>query len=663
MKINTRIKSRDIELTGLFGEFEIADKDIIIKFFCTNANSRKSGSNECEFLEELKPMRERVDASNLSDMEALMQRDLNDFRVANNLIPYILGENSDVSFFPSILAVIMPKNYLNGLKSEYPFPIDTTSTIINYNDYWSVEYFKNEDNQPMNIGKFTFNKSESNIIVIDGQHRANAFRYSSGVAGSASSIYDAFYASIDKNLSKEKIKNADLPVTLIWFENKINSGLIDPKIISRKLFVDVNNNAKKINRSRSILLNEREVSCISTRVFYSAIAERGFDINQFSLIHSGFDVDSDLKNNFGHPLTLTTPEIIEYILSWLLLGSKSYESLNTYKVARQRDFSNVAKFQMLTGFNNIVKNTTSEDDSNSYCIEKADELNDYTTKFKNLFLSPLLEIYSDFNIYKVFASLSKEYEEDFFSSTGVEQQSVWNKAYKGGEGLYYSISSNISKPNSMLLTYKTALNQVDDKIKELKLIKLKKKKEIEAKPFFEAITSKAFQVAVVIAFETFYSQQSKPRKFKSRNDAVQTYIELLNEVSIERWLFIFTEFKQHLTELKNLDPTSWPAYHKLILFLIQDSVFQSYNTLNWGGSPYAKVIKGKIDNYFSALKLDNPGLVFSEPSDISPIKVKEWKKNIKSLMKKIITGIGKEDIKGIDYDKKIDGFIFELFAK
>jgi hypothetical protein len=663
MKINTRIKTRAIELTGLFGEFELADKDIIIKYFCTNANSRQSGSNECEFLEELKPMRERVDASNLSDMDALMQRDLNDYRVANNLIPYILGENSEVSFFPSILAVILPKDYLNGLTCEYPFPLDSTSSVINYNNFWTVEYFNNEDEQPMNVGKFTFNKSESNIIVIDGQHRANAFRYASGVIGGANSIYDAFYASIDKKSSKEKIKNADLPVTLIWFENKKNSGLIDPRIISRKLFVDVNNNAKKINRSRSILLNEREVSCVSTRVFYSAIAERGFDINQFSLIHSGFDVDSDLKNNFGHPLTLTTPEIVEYLLSWLLLGSRLYENLNTYKVARQRDFGNVAKFQNLTGFNNIVKNTTSEDDSNSYCIANAAELNDYKTIFKELFLNTLLLIYSDFNIYKVFASLSKGYEEDYFSSTGVEQQAVWNKAYKGGEGLYYSISSNITKPNSMLLTYKTALNQVDEKIKELKLIKLGLKKEDEVKPFFEAVTSKAFQVAVVIAFETFYSQQAKKRKFKSRNEAVQTYVDLLNEVSIDKWHFIFTEFKQHLTELKNLDPTSWPAYHKLILFLIQDDVYQSYNLSNWESSPYGKVVKYKIESAVNIYKQDNIDLIILNISDIPVAKIKDWKKHINSLMKKLITGIGKKDILGIVYNKKIDNFIIELLAK
>lgn len=663
MKINTRVKTRDIELTGLFGEFELADKEIVIKFFCTNANSRHSGSNESEFLEELKPMRERVDASNLSDMEALMQRDLNDFRVANNLIPYILGENSAVSFFPSILAVIMPKDYLNDTKAEYPFPDDSEGSIINYNNLWSVQFFKNADEQPMNIGKFTFNKSESNIIVIDGQHRANAFRYASGVANGTPSIYDAFYASIDKNSTKEKIKNADLPVTLIWFENKVNKGIIDPRIISRKLFVDVNNNAKKINKSRSILLNETDITCISTRVFYSCIAERGFNVENFSLIHSGFDVDSDLKNSLGHPLTLTNPEIIEYILSWVLLGSRNYEKLNFYKVTKQRDFTNIAKFQEITKFNDIVKNSASEEDSNSYCLSNTSQLSDYILIFKELFQQSLLSIYSNLNVYKIFSSLSKKYEEEVYGTTGVEQQAIWNKAFKGGEGLYYSISMVINNPNDMLKTYKTALNEVDKKIKKLKIQHLGVKNENEIKPFFDAVTSKAFQVGVIMAFESFFSNQGKIRNLSSREDAVSIYIDLINGVSIKQWVYIFSEFKQHLSELKDTDPKSWPAYHKLILFLIQDNIFQSYNSTNWSDSPYGKVVKNKIEYSLNVYIQDNPQSIISTITDIPDAKIKGWKKEVKSLMRKLIKGIGKNDISGVKYDKKVDDYIIELLKK
>lgn len=216
-------------------------------------------------------------------------------------------------------------------------------------------------------------------------------------------------------------------------------------------------------------MNEIDISCISTRVFYSAIAERGFNVDNFSLLHSGFDVDSDLKNSLGHPLTLTTPEIIEYILSWVLLGSKNYETLSIYKVSKQHDFKNIAKFQSITGFYNIERNSTSEEDSNSYCISNTSELGDYKSIFKGLFLQPLLNIYSNLNVYKIFSSLSHNYQENVYPTTGIEQQAIWNKAFKGGEGLYYSINMNVINPNSMLLTYKTAQSQVDSHIKILKI--------------------------------------------------------------------------------------------------------------------------------------------------------------------------------------------------
>lgn len=661
MKINTKLKTRDIELTGLFGEFELANKDIVIKFFCTNANSREQGSNESEFLEELKPMRERVDASSLSDMEALMQRDLNDFRVANNLIPYILGENSDVSFFPSILAVIMPKDYLNNTKSEYPFPDGLDASIINYNNLWSVEFFKDADDKPMNIGKFTFNKSESNIIVIDGQHRANAFRYASGVANATPSIYDAFYGSIDKNSTKAKIKNADLPVTLIWFENKVNRGIIDPRIISRKLFVDVNNNAKKINKSRSILLNETDITCISTRVFFGAIAERGFNVNEFSLLHSGFDVDSDLKNSLGHPLTLTTPEIIEYILSWVLLGSKNYETLSIYKVTKQRDFMNVAKFQQITKFTNIEKKSSYEGESNSFCLSNTNELGQYISIFQDLFQKPLLIIYSNLNVYKIFSSISKEYQENVYPNTGVEQQAIWNKAFKGGEGLYYSINMNVRNPNTMIQTYKKAQQQVEEQIKKLKLKILDSKKDSVVKAFFEAITSKAFQVGVVMAFESFFSNQAKKRKLKNREEAVDIYLELLNNTSIKQWVYIFSEFKQHLPELKDTDPKSWPAYHKLILFLIHDDKFQSFDLTNWNDSPYGKVVKNKIEYSLNVFKENNPDSVISSISDIPRQKITSWQQEINKIMNNLVEGIGKKDVEGVKYDEKVINFINKFF--
>lgn len=63
---------------------------------------------------ELLPMGERVTASKLTDLRSLLQRDLNDQRIAQDLIPCLQGVNSRIGFFPAILAVSVTKGYLNA---------------------------------------------------------------------------------------------------------------------------------------------------------------------------------------------------------------------------------------------------------------------------------------------------------------------------------------------------------------------------------------------------------------------------------------------------------------------------------------------------------------------------------------------------------------------
>ena len=120
-------------------------------------------------------MRERVTASRLTDLRSLLQRDLNDQRVAQDLIPYLQGVNSQIGFFPAILAAIVPKGYLSAATPvAYPRPTEDGPKRICFGDCWFVEYFA--AGKP--VGLFKFVKSKADIIVLDGQHRANAFRCS-----------------------------------------------------------------------------------------------------------------------------------------------------------------------------------------------------------------------------------------------------------------------------------------------------------------------------------------------------------------------------------------------------------------------------------------------------------------------------------------------------
>lgn len=351
---------KTIDLYGLFGSFGIENSPFVIRYVSTFANpARQDGHGE--FVEELKPMRDRVTPADLRDLRSLLQRDLSDKRVANDLVPYLRGlTQSGIGFFPAILAVIVPKGYLLDKEPRpvYPKPtLKNDGKVVDYAGCWSVENYRVKgDSVP--VGRFKIVESRTDVIVLDGQHRSNAFRYVAGKFNPDGSIYQTFYQKLPKGTSL----TADLPVTLIWFES--DGADIDPMLISRKLFVDVNNTAKPVSLARTYLLDDRRVSCIGTQEFYNHAASRGYCPRQFSLLHSAFDMDADLAKAAVVPcFTLTTPEIIESALQFAFLGGNSFNDLNCWRVQRLHRQTNRSRFNTIwPKFTGLESVGTGDDD-------------------------------------------------------------------------------------------------------------------------------------------------------------------------------------------------------------------------------------------------------------------------------------------------------------
>src|SRR5690606_9730232 len=143
-----RIEKKFIELNGQSGQFDIDNKSIKVRYFSTFASNSNDSHDSMALLRELKPMRERVKARDISNLDSLLQRDLNDNRVASELIPYLIDERSPVAFFPAILAVLIPKGFLQQVEeSKYPLGKDESvseidNPIVNYGDLWKLESFK-----------------------------------------------------------------------------------------------------------------------------------------------------------------------------------------------------------------------------------------------------------------------------------------------------------------------------------------------------------------------------------------------------------------------------------------------------------------------------------------------------------------------------------------
>ena len=364
-QININHQSKNsIDVMGISGKFITPDSKFRIKYFSTYAN--KNESHHKHLLDELMPMRERINTSEIHDISSLLQRDLDDLRVSGSLIPYLknqirnISDTNHIAFFPAILAVLIPKDFIKNNKDDslnYPYfhelevtqlnqKIDRVDYVSNFDNndedfYWRLDKYKNS-----RLGQLKIDNEKTSIVVLDGQHRSNAFRVltDSFFENQKNDTYKVFY-------DREQVipdYDSDLPVTIIWFErlDQAEKEDIKPTVISRDLFIAVNDNAKQISHGRKILLNDKAPSSLLTKFFFSKIAlTNSFDCtkNQLTLLHMGFDINTDLRNHTSHKFTLTTPEIIEFTMDWMFFGNRRYckiknvDSLNKiYKVPSER---------------------------------------------------------------------------------------------------------------------------------------------------------------------------------------------------------------------------------------------------------------------------------------------------------------------------------------
>lgn len=576
MKIKSTDKIR-IKLLGHFGEFKNSNSNYTVKFFSTYANNREKGSGSSLLLNELKPMRERVDPSRINDINSLLQRDLNDTRVAYELIPYLKGINEEsISFFPAILAVLMPKGFLSASESEYPSAEiieanENESEKLKYDEYWEIKKFLNDKGEETPLGSLEINHYETEIVVLDGQHRANAFRVLSDTfEAKEKSVYEAFY----ENIETDENYPSDLPVTLIWFESK-NQAQIQPKLISRKLFIDVNSNARSVSESRQILLNDYDPSSVLTKYFYTLVAdEYSFSPNEFSLLHSGFDIDSDLKYSSPHIFTLTIPQIVHSINEWLFFGREVDRNLDRYEVRRNpssfTDFSNIAK--ILPTFRSKI--TGSEDEDSQY-RKKISSSNDHLliNEYREIIFPIAKSLYNDHKLfishYKACEKLQKARNETWLNDNKKE---VWDKVFCGGEGLYYSFKNlrystgRISDKASNILAI---IKEIENAFSESRAEMFDGIERERVDRAFKSIRTKAFQIGYFMSFWDYLNAKHADLSVENIDSSLKEFIHKLNDRSEKSWIYIFTELRD-LIMGGDANPKKWPAYHKLLLRISQD---------------------------------------------------------------------------------------------
>jgi hypothetical protein len=289
---------------GTYGEFTVGSigNRVQAQFILTKMKPGVEGSWENLLASQMVPWREVFKIEELT-FDELLQRDLDDSRVAHELIPYLLGEReASARFFPPILAVLVPKNPQQaGIQPYYPVPTQSSDVVTSFGELFDFEKVKfNEQVTP--LGSIKYNRQKTSFVIVDGQHRAMAVLALHRQINSSwgADRYASFYNHL--SLSPEQIKSIELPVCILFFPELHEGNIayvqkgIDLKKVCREIFLVVNKTAKKVSQSRELLLDDEDFAARMMRTTLSKVKGRGEDESSVARIYSfAFgDSDSDL---------------------------------------------------------------------------------------------------------------------------------------------------------------------------------------------------------------------------------------------------------------------------------------------------------------------------------------------------------------------------------
>lgn len=281
-------------LYGTYGEFTIGSDEnrVRAQFLLTKMKPGSEGTWENTLTSQMVPWREVFNTEELT-FDELLQRNLDDSRVAHDLIPYLLGESGAFArFFPPILAVLVPKKReITGIESHYPSPSNISEVSISFGELFDFEKAKIEGSLTP-LGVIKYNRQKTAFIIVDGQHRAMA------VLALHRQINDSwrgdnfagFYNHL--KLTENQVKNIELPICVVFFPDlhKDNEIYLQKGItlqsVCREIFLVVNKTAKRVSQSRELLLDDEDLAARMMRETLSKLKGRGESNASIAQIYS-----------------------------------------------------------------------------------------------------------------------------------------------------------------------------------------------------------------------------------------------------------------------------------------------------------------------------------------------------------------------------------------
>lgn len=377
-------------ILGTYGTFQTAAGRV--DFLETKARLEKAGlSNEFRLTSFLTPVREALPVSGMS-FNQLLQRDLDDHRVAVDLIPYLLEpNNAGPAFFPPIVAVLLPfhgDDPMDNFPELSPFNISTDDTGVQWRrtecpPFYRVDRlaYKNGDlHNEIKAGKLEWNSERAKLIVIDGQHRAMALigidrtinnKWGNGKGEKYRSFYEgpvnACLEKLTEDQRKALFESIELPVTLIWFPELKESH----QVAARKVFVDLNKNARPPSESRVLLLSDTNLTSVFTRSTLNAFRSDGTSFPIYAVEYDHPEHEQASQSKWS---VISNVTVIADCIRRLIEGPSKFYAMNSSFGGNESDAQRGEMLRSSLEVASVLPSTIVEEDA-SYEREKIDSRN------------------------------------------------------------------------------------------------------------------------------------------------------------------------------------------------------------------------------------------------------------------------------------------------
>ena len=193
----------------------------------------------------------------------LFQREVDQSRVRHGLLRY-LRDSTKIRFFNPLTLTILPMDS-DGRSIQYNMPrvVEThvnedgrTWQVLEREDLFQLRWLEGHEEW----AQLRWNDTRCKLVAIDGQHRLSALKQMK-VDTDAGQPFEAFI--------KWRI-----PIVFVSF--RVHGDRIEPPSVLevvRNIFVYINTNAQKVNRTRTILLDDEDVNAICTQELVQAAHE------------------------------------------------------------------------------------------------------------------------------------------------------------------------------------------------------------------------------------------------------------------------------------------------------------------------------------------------------------------------------------------------------